>query len=585
MYRSTNDLPFKEIFTVDFEFYGEEGEIKTPVCMAVRDLKSGAVCRYWQDELLNMEEPPFDTGVKSLFVAYYASAEISMFKVLGWKPPANILDLFTEFVCNTNGQEPKFGRGLVGALKYINLSSIGAEEKDQMRRLILSRGPWSQKQKIDILDYCQTDVDVLVPLLEAMVARWINSPNELGRAQLRGRYMTAVAAMEYNGVPIDVPLLTLLQANWSKIQLKLVEEVDRSYGVYEGKTFKVKKFEAYLAKNSIAWPRLESGKLNLKRETFSDRSKTEPRIAPLHALRKTLSVLNLNNLAVGPDERNRCMISAFKAKTGRNQPSNSQFIFGPAKWFRGLIKPVEGNSIAYLDWSSQEIAVAAALSGDEKMWNDYATGDPYISFAIQAGLAPIGANKLTHPYERSLCKQIVLGTQYGMSARGMADRTGIHIIEAQELLQKHGETYRAFWTWAKQNVNTGLAGFPLSTKFGWRMCVGAGSKPKPNTFLNWPMQAHGAEMLRFACCLATEAGLKVCAPIHDALLLEAPTSEITEQIARLSGHMREASEFILGTGKFCGVEAEVFHYPDRYMDENGKDMWGRIMRLLEEVQP
>ena len=126
----------------------------------------------------------------------------------------------------------------------------------------------------------------------------------------------------------------------------------------------MKKFEAYLAKNSIAWPRLESGKLNLKRETFSDRSKTEPRIAPLHALRKTLSVLNLNNLAVGPDERNRCMISAFKAKTGRNQPSNSQFIFGPAKWFRGLIKPVEGNSIAYLDWSSQEIAVAAALSGD-----------------------------------------------------------------------------------------------------------------------------------------------------------------------------------------------------------------------------
>ena len=61
----------------------------------------------------------------------------------------------------------------------------------------------------------------------------------------------------------------------------------------------------------------------------------------------------------------------FAAKTGRNQPSTAKFIFGPAKWVRGLIKPGIGMSLAYCDWSSQEIAIAAALSGDELLWKAY----------------------------------------------------------------------------------------------------------------------------------------------------------------------------------------------------------------------
>jgi hypothetical protein len=52
-------------------------------------------------------------------------------------------------------------------------------------------------------------------------------------------------------------------------------------------------------------------------------------VAPLRELRHALSQLRLNALAVGSDGRNRCLLSTFRAKTSRNQPSNSQFIFGP----------------------------------------------------------------------------------------------------------------------------------------------------------------------------------------------------------------------------------------------------------------
>ena len=108
--------------------------------------------------------------------------------------------------------------------------------------------------------------------------------------------------------------------------------------------------------------------LKLDRDAFSAMSKRHPQIHPLYELRKTLGELRLNSLAVGDYGRNRTLLSPFSSKTGRNQPSTSKFVFGPSKWFRGLIKPTEGTALAYLDWGSQEIAIAAALFGDNLLW-------------------------------------------------------------------------------------------------------------------------------------------------------------------------------------------------------------------------
>jgi DNA polymerase I len=59
------------------------------------------------------------------------------------------------------------------------------------------------------------------------------------------------------------------------------------------------------------------------------------------------------------------------------------------------------------------------------------------------------------------------------------------------------------------------------------------------------MQAHGAEMLRLACCLATERGVEVCAPVHDALLIAAPIGEIETAVAVTREAMAEASRVVL----------------------------------------
>jgi DNA polymerase-1 len=141
--------------------------------------------------------------------------------------------------------------------------------------------------------------------------------------------------MECNGVPIDVSTLELLRCNWSKIQDQLIAEIDADYGVYDGRTFKADRFAAWLAQAGIPWPRLESGRLDLSDDAFREMARSYPAVAPLRELRSALSEMRLSDLAIGRDCRNRTMLSAFRARTGRNQPSNTRFIFGPSVWLAG----------------------------------------------------------------------------------------------------------------------------------------------------------------------------------------------------------------------------------------------------------
>jgi len=553
--------------------------------MVALELRSGRCIRLWRDQLEALSEAPFNTGQRSLFVAYYASAEIGCFLALGWNVPERILDLFTEFRAETNGTKPIAGNGQIGALAHYSLDSIGAEEKTNMRDLIMGGGPWSLEQKAAIIDYCESDVRSLERLLPAMAPAIASSKQRLGWALLRGRYMAAVARMEWNGVPMDLGMLEALRDNWGRLPTPLIQAVDQEFGVFDGQTFKADLFEAYLARNDIPWPRLESGRLALSDDVFRQQAKAHPELAPLRELRHTLSELRLNKLAVGKDGRNRTLLSPFRSKTGRNQPSNSKFIFGPSVWLRGLIKPSPGRAIAYLDWKSQEIAIAAALSDDDALWDAYSTGDPYLAFAKQAGLAPLNATKETHKGVRNRSKAIVLGVQYGMSAESMALNAGIHVVDARDLLQRHKGTYWRFWKWAEQNVNSALLGGALYTRFGWSIRLGFGSTANTRSLLNWPMQSNGAEMMRLACCEAVEVGLKICAPIHDALLLEASADEIDDQIIQLSNIMQNASELVLGDGRICGVDIDKIIFPDRYADERGAVMWDRVMGILASLDP
>jgi hypothetical protein len=520
-----------------------------------------------------------------LFVAYYAAAELGCHLALGWPLPRRVLDLFAEFRVRTNGLALPHGAGLLGALLWHGLPALGAAEKDAMRRLTQRGGPWSPAERDALLDYCAGDVAALERLLPAMLPEI-----DLPRALLRGRYMRAVARMEHAGVPVDVSTLLRLRDGWEAIQDRLIREVDARFGVFDGRTFKADRWARWLDRNGLDWPRLESGALALDDDTFREMARGRPDVVLIRELRYSLAQLRLHDLAVGADGRNRVMLSAFRATTGRNQPSNARFIFGPSCWLRFLIRPAEGRALVYVDWSGQEYGTAAALSRDPAMMADYDSGDPYVAFGRRAGLIPPGGTKATHPAEREVVKtSLGLGVMYGMGPENLARRIGRPAAFARELLRLHRETYPKFWDWSDAAVSQGMLSDRdsppselLRTVFGWPVRVGPEANPR--SLRNFPCQANGAEMLRLACCLATGGGLNVCAPVHDAILVEGPAEAIEEVVARAQAAMAAASETVL-SGFRLRTDAKVVAWPDRYMDPRGREMWDRVTRLLAGVTP
>jgi DNA polymerase-1 len=371
--------------------------------------------------------------------------------------------------------------------------------------------------------------------------------------------------------------LARLEGQWDAIQDQLIAELDRDYKVYDGRTFKTSRWEEYLVANDIPWPRLESGRLDLCDATFREMARTHLQVAPIRELRSALSEMRLTSLQVGDDGRNRCLLSPFRSRTGRNQPSNSRFIFGPSVWLRGLIRPRPGWGLAYVDWSQQEFGIAAALSGDPAMKEAYCSGDPYLAFAIQAGAVPATATKKTHEAEREQFKACVLAVQYGMGEASLAARINQPVARAHQLLALHRQTYRHFWKWSDSAVDEAVLGGRLWAGFGWQ--IHTRGELNDRSLRNFPMQANGAEMLRIACILLTEAGIRVCAPVHDALLIEAPLTELDEATATAKALMKESSRIVLD-GFELGSDVKTFRYPERYMDKRGVVMWNTVMSLI-----
>src|ERR1700730_370967 len=259
MFDNTNI--FHEVVVVDTEFTIAAGERPVPVCLVAHELRSGRRFRIFKNDF--RPTPPYATGPDVLFVAYFATAELGCYRVLGWSMPERVLDLFAEFRNRTNGLPTPSGRGLLGALIYYGLDASGATEKKEMQEAI-GTGTWHGRYSSEaILDYCESDVVATKRLLQAMLPGI-----DLPRALLRGRYMVAVSAMEHTGVPIDVETLARLRHGWTGMQDQLIAEIDRDYDVYDGRTFKRDWFANYLVVNGLPWPRLETGQLDLSDDTF-----------------------------------------------------------------------------------------------------------------------------------------------------------------------------------------------------------------------------------------------------------------------------------------------------------------------------
>src|SRR5262249_8361168 len=155
----------------------------------------------------------------------------------------------------------------------------------------------------------------------------------------------------------------------------------------------------------------------------------------------------------------------------------------------------------------------------------------------------------------------------------------------------HRDTYPEYWRWSERVQDHAMLKGYLEASFGWRTQVMQGNPGpdadlrklnNPRSLRNFPLQANGAEMLRIACIMAMEAGIKIAAPAHDPILIEDTADNIEASVAYMQAIMQKAAVLVLD-GFPLRTDAQIVRYPDRYMDERGAYFWNMVWELIEEL--
>jgi DNA polymerase family A len=595
---------FAHVVVVDFEYEtggGEydlaDGDLPVPLCMVAHVLDEGLrhvrTIKIWRGDF--GRAPPFDTGPDTLVVAYSAWAEMTCFQVLGWKFPIHIFDLHTAYLAASNlllPYEPNEVRKrqrkrLSDACRAYGIQGWENIDKEEMARAI-GEGRWREYGQDAVFDYCEEDVRKSAELLRAQLrGHGRFDPASVPHVLHWSNYSAkAVAQIQARGMPIDVPLWNLIQENKAAVVRYLLERLDPSHGdddpIYnEDGEWSYARFETWLASRGvIAWPRLDSGALDTDSDAFRLMYHI-PGIENLHALRDSLGVIVRARIPIGRDGRNRASLFPFCTATSRNAQARS--LYNAHAGMRGLMVFPRDKIGVYLDWRTQEVAIAAALSEDKALIDAYAGGDIYHNFALVCGMTTDPDRKHwkdNNPEMRQRMKTLQLGINYGMGVPSLARGLNRHPLIASAILEMHKRTYPRFWQWREENVWHAMLTRRSESIFGWPLHIS--TSPNRRTLYNFPVQSGGAEMLRLAAVRLCDGGIVPCMLVHDGILIEARDREEVEHAIEI---MRAAGRTICN-GLEVGVDIDqMLEHGARYADKRpmAKQMWGTIMQALQEV--
>jgi len=565
------------IVVCDFEF--AENEFGFPVvrCVAFHDLTTGQQGTLWVDALMSIPAVFADDYV---MVAFAAKAELSCFRVLGWPFPPRVLDLFFLYKRVINGDPGNKGSGLLPTCASYGINHRYSEtQKQHFQKLAADLlHHYTEQEKAELQAYCYEDVHVTAELYLAMVAEGLPL-----NAYHWGEYAKAQTAIELEGLPVTRAKYECIRYNKEQLGRDVIDQLladPRYAGVYQFYSFNIKGFAEFLNREGIAWPRLASGQLDVREETIKAGAEIEPALVQIHETRKVLSALRGLTQPLYADDCLRCYTSPFHTATGRNNPSSKVFIPGMPRAFRQLLAPPQGEALLYLDFGQQEILIGAALSGDQNLLATYAARDPYVKFGHDSGVLKSQETKETAPAKRDACKVFMLAVGYGMQTATLAkkinaDVPGMNLTEyeASLLIYKHKLLYEVYWTWVGAYVEEALITGAAYTASGWAMHV----LPKRNTkhpnwapeinlraIGNFPVQGTGSDILRVSCINLYRAGIRVAAPVHDAVFVRCKVAEIEQIEAAAKQIMIDSAEEVLQCGVPIRVDCQRVVYPEFY---------------------
>ena len=214
----------------------------------------------------------------------------------------------------------------------------------------------------------------------------------------------------------------------------------------------------------------------------------------------------------------------------------------------GFIAPA-GKVLVSADYSQFELRLAAVLSGDQALIDDFNNDvDIHTKTASEAFGVPF--DEVTKDQRRA-AKVINFGILYGMSAKGLSDATGMTVYEAKAFI----DNYYALRAPIKQKLDQILKdakekGY-VETYYGRRRPT---PDVKSSNFLirqaaeraamNMPIQGTEADLMKRAMIHVDKAlpkGAELIMQVHDSLIIECDNSQKDEVAAILKREMESAA--------------------------------------------
>lgn len=485
---------------------------------------------------------------------------------------------------NDKESKQKLKHGLIEMVYKLEGVKLDGERKNRMRDIIISGDEdLIEEHKEEIKEYCTSDIPYLYSCLakilkehKRLLGPEFDKESVIKDMLTRGETMVRTAMLEHEGYPINYEATRNFSNQTDLILKDIQRDINRQFpemGVFviDKKTRhyvrKEKPIKEWIDSLPIAdkWERTKTGNYSLSKDAFSKHFNyrhSYPRDNfGAQMLRFLKTKESLNGFmpsrdpkkrtfwdSVGSDGRVRANINPYGSQSGRYQPSATGYIFLKAAWMRSLVQPEEGKCIIGIDYKSQEYLIAALMSQDEKMIEAYRSGDVYMAYAIESNIAPKGATKKSHPEERDMSKPVVLGISYDMTKYGLSaelsekTRREVSEKEAQRYIDLFYANYYRYAQYKVQAAKQYRYSGKVRIADGWTMW---GDNPNERSAGNCPVQGLGGAILRKAIELCQDAGLKVVAPLHDALYIEEDIDEMGEAAEVFAQCMIQAFDFYL----------------------------------------
>ncbi|MDO4505263.1 MAG: DNA polymerase I [bacterium] len=205
-----------------------------------------------------------------------------------------------------------------------------------------------------------------------------------------------------------------------------------------------------------------------------------------------------------------------------------------------------GKSFVSADYAQFELRLAAALSGDQQLIDDFNSGlDIHTKTASDAFNIPM---EFVTKNQRRAAKVINFGVLYGMSAKGLADAADMSFKEAKAFIENYFELRAPIREYLDKTLEQGRTRGYVETYYGRR-------RPTPDlaapNFLvrsaaeraaaNMPIQGTEADLMKRAMIEVDKAlpdGAKLILQIHDSLIIECDDN----QVDKISAILREKME-------------------------------------------